>query len=91
MGNGDITLHVGQLHRRAEVIAVIPGNRVERLWLHLGMPQRILIKVVLALTPVRLFVQADRALAQGLSHRHEAARFVQVMQGAASVAFVAWR
>ena len=77
----NVTLFIGQLHRRTKVVALIPGNRVERLRLHLGVPQRILIEVVLAQAPVRLLVQADQVLAQGLGERHEAARLIQIMHG----------
>ncbi|MCY1453308.1 hypothetical protein D9M71_702900 [compost metagenome] len=70
---------------------MVPGNRIEWLGFHLGVPERILVEIVLAADPVRLLVQADRVLAQGLSNRHEAARLVQVMHGATGVTFVARR
>ena len=65
-GPSDIALFVGELHRRTKLVALIPGNRLERLWFYFGVPQRILIEIVLAQTLIQLLVQADRAPAQGL-------------------------
>jgi transposase len=44
------------------VIALVPRCRIERLWLFRLLPQRILIDVVAAATPVQLLVQAYRRL-----------------------------
>ena len=83
-----VAVVVGQLHRRTQVVTLVPRNRIKGLWRGRLLPERVLIDVVGAVAPVRLLVQPYRGLAQSLRHRHKAARFVQVVHRAPGVTFI---
>ena len=76
---------VGQFLRGAEVVAVVPGQCVQRQGFGFMNPQRVLVDVVVALVG-RLGEQADGLLAYGLGHGHEAAGFKKVVHGAPGAA-----
>ena len=78
---GDLAGVLGQFLWRAEVVAVVPGQRLKRSRLGLMGLQRVLVDVVDAFVGP-LGQQADRLLVQRLSHGHEAAGFKNVVYGA---------
>ena len=81
---GDLAGGVGQFLWRAEVVALVPGQHVNRQRLR-GVvgPQRVLVDVVGA-GVTRLGQQAHRLVAQGLGHGDEGAGFVEVVDGFAA-------
>ena len=84
---GHVAVVVGEFLRGAEVVAVVPGQRVERRGFGFVDPQRVLVDVVGAFVG-RLGQQADWLLAYGLSHGYEAAGFEDVVHGAPGAAAV---
>ena len=80
---GDLAGGVGQFLWRAEVVALVPDQYVNRQRLRGVGPQRVLVNVVGA-GVTRLGQQAHRLVAQGLGHGDEGAGFVEVVDGFAT-------
>ena len=80
---GDLAGGVGQFLWRAQVVALVPGQHVNRQRLRGVGPQRVLVDVVGA-GVTRLGQQAHRLVAQGLGHGDEGAGFVEVVDGFAA-------
>ena len=80
---GDLAGGVGQFLWRAQVVALVPGQYVNRQRLRGVGPQRVFIDVVGTFV-TRLGQQAHRLVAQGLGHGDEAAGFVEVVDGFAA-------
>ena len=78
---GELAVGVGQLLRRAQVVALVPGQHVYRQRLGRVRPQRVLIYIVGAFV-TRLRQQADRLMPHRLSHGDEGAGFAEVMKRA---------
>ena len=77
---GDLAVGVGQFLWRAQVVALVPRQYVNRQRLRGVGPQRVLVDVVGA-GVTRLGQQAHRLVAQGLGHGDEGAGFVEVVDG----------
>ena len=75
---GELAVGVGQFLRRAQVVALVPGQHVYRQRLGRVRPQRVLVYIVGAFV-VRLRQQADRLMPHGLRHGDEGAGFVEVV------------
>ena len=80
---GDLAGVVGQFLWRAEVVALVPGQYVNRQRLRGVGPQRVLVDVV-GTGVTRLGQQAHRLVAQGLGHGDEGAGFVEIVDGFAT-------
>ena len=80
---GDLAGGGGEFLWRAEVVALVPGQHVNRQRLRGVGPQRVLVDVVGA-GVTRLGQQAHRLVAQGLGHGDEGAGFVEVVDGFAT-------
>ena len=86
----NLTLLVGEFLRRAEVVALVVGNALDRLRLGLVAPDGVVVNVVACLAVDHGFVvgcgqQLNRAFASCLQHGNEAVGLVDVVDGLTGV------
>lgn len=82
---GNLAGFIGQLLRCAEVIALVPGDGVERLRGDVLGPERIVIDIVVARV-VGLAMQGDGGMAHRLRQRYECAGLVEIVRAASRLA-----